>query len=79
MTSRKLPLLLTAALFCTAATPAAAYIGPGLGAGAIATVLGVIGAVFLLIAALVYYPVKRLLKRSKAGPAKSPAADTEAP
>ncbi len=73
MTSRTSLLTLSAALILAAATPAAAYIGPGLGAGAIATVLGVIASVFLLIVAVVYYPVKRLLKKRKAAAEDAPS------
>jgi hypothetical protein len=40
-----------------------AYIGPGLGGGTIGAILGVIGSVFLAIFAVVYYPIKRLLKK----------------
>jgi hypothetical protein len=43
-----------------------AYIGPGMGAGAIAAVLGVIGSIFLALFAVIYYPVKRALKRRRA-------------
>ena len=39
---------------------AAAYIGPGVGAGAIAAVLGVIGSILLAIVAVIYYPIKRM-------------------
>ena len=42
---------------------AQAYIGPGLGAGVIASVLGVLGSIVLVMVAVVYYPIKRLLKR----------------
>lgn len=60
-------------LGCVMATPASAYIGPGVGAGAVAAVLGVIGSVFLAIVGVVYYPVKRFLKgRKGAGGAKRP-------
>lgn len=52
---------------------AQAYIGPGVGAGAIAVVLGVIGSVILAIVALVWYPIKRLLRKRKEA-----AADTKA-
>ena len=48
------------------ATPAFAYIGPGLGAGTIAVVLGVIGSIFLAFVAIVWYPAKRLFRRLKA-------------
>ncbi|WP_254430638.1 MULTISPECIES: hypothetical protein [unclassified Ruegeria] len=43
-----------------------AYIGPGLGAGALGVVLGVIGSVLLALFAILYYPVKRMLKRRRA-------------
>lgn len=40
-----------------------AYIGPGLGTGVIASVLGVLGSILLVMIAVVYYPIKRLLRR----------------
>lgn len=46
-----------------------AYIGPGVGAGAFAAVVGVLGSIFLGLFAIIYYPVKRMLKRRKAGAA----------
>ncbi|MGF1500872.1 MAG: hypothetical protein ACFBSD_03570 [Paracoccaceae bacterium] len=52
------------------ATPAAAYIGPGVGAGAIAVVLGVIGAIAMAFVAILWYPIKRLIRGKKA-PAKA--------
>jgi len=45
--------------------PAQAYLGPGLGAGTIGVVLGIVGAFFLALFAVVWYPVKRLIKRKK--------------
>lgn len=48
------------------ASPAHAYIGPGLGAGVISTVLGILASVFLALVAIVWYPIKRLIKRIKA-------------
>jgi membrane protein implicated in regulation of membrane protease activity len=50
---------------------ALAYIGPGVGAGAIAAVLGVLGSIFLAIVAVLYYPIKRLLKGRKSRAAKT--------
>ena len=44
---------------------AQAYIGPGVGAGALGAVVGVIGAVFLAIFAVLWYPIKRMLKGKK--------------
>ena len=42
-------------------TPHLAYVGPGLGLGAIAAILGIILSVFLAIFAVAWYPIKRLL------------------
>jgi hypothetical protein len=55
-------LLLTGLL---APTPAYAYGGPGLGAGAIAVTLGVLGSIFTAILGVVYYPIKRMIKKLK--------------
>jgi len=43
-----------------------AYIGPGLGAGTIGIVIGIIASIFLALFAIFWYPIKRLLKRKKA-------------
>jgi O-antigen/teichoic acid export membrane protein len=45
------------------AMPASAYVGPGLGAGTVAVVLGVIASVFLALVGILWYPFKRLFKR----------------
>ncbi len=45
---------------------ALAYIGPGVGAGAIAAVVGVLGSIVLAIFAVLWYPIKRMLKGKKA-------------
>ena len=42
-----------------------AYIGPGLGAGTIGVILGVLGSVFIALFAIIWYPLKRLLKKMK--------------
>lgn len=48
------------------ASPAAAYIGPGVGAGAIAVVLGVLASLVMAVFAILWYPVKRLVRRRRA-------------
>ena len=60
------------------AAPAEAYIGPGAGAGAIAVVLGLIAAVGMAFVAILWYPVKRVLKkrRKSAEAARKSAAPT---
>ena len=46
-------------------TSAAAYIGPGAGLGAIGTLFALIGAVFLAVVGLLWYPLKRMIKGKK--------------
>ena len=46
-------------------SPASAYIGPGMGGGVIAAVLGVVGAILLALFGILYYPIKRMLKNKK--------------
>ncbi len=45
--------------------PIYAYIGPGMGGGVIATILGIIGSLFLAIFGILYYPIKRYIKNRK--------------
>ena len=42
--------------------PSYAYIGPGMGGGAIAAVIGFFAALLLGIWGILYYPIKRALK-----------------
>ena len=46
-------------------TTAHAYIGPGLGLGAIGMILALIFSVFLAVLAIVWYPIKRMLRKNK--------------
>ncbi|WP_044333924.1 hypothetical protein [Sphingomonas hengshuiensis] len=55
--------LAAALLLATAPSAASAYTGPGLGFGAIGVAFGLIGSLLLAIASLVWYPVKRVLRR----------------
>lgn len=58
--------------------PALAYVGPGLGAGALAVVIGLLGSVLLAVVAVVWYPLRRLLRkrRQRADTADPGARDT---
>lgn len=53
-----------------------AYIGPGLGAGALGVILGVIASILLALVAIVWYPLKRLIKKVR-GPKKPDKKDGE--
>ena len=54
-----------ALVLAATASPALAYIGPGVGLGAIGTVIALIGAVFLAIAGFLWYPIKRMLRKGR--------------
>lgn len=45
--------------------PVFAYIGPGMGGGVIAAIIGVISALFLGLFGVLYYPIKRAFKNRK--------------
>ena len=45
-------------LFLISAEPALAYVGPGLGAGVVATVLGILLGLLMLVVGVVWYPIK---------------------
>jgi len=55
--------------------PALAYIGPGAGLGAIAVTAAVAFGLLLLVVGLVWYPLKRLLKRNRSAAAGNDGHD----
>tara|TARA_Y100000590_G_C15569462_1_gene957989 strand:+ start:755 stop:961 length:207 start_codon:yes stop_codon:yes gene_type:complete len=44
---------------------AIAYLGPGVGVGILAATVGIIIAIFAAIFGIIYFPIKRLLKKRK--------------
>ena len=58
-------LILTTLLFFFITTSSFAYLGPGVGGGVIAATIGVIVAIFAALFGLIWFPVKRLLKKRK--------------
>lgn len=53
---------LVGVLLATVSSPSHAYIGPGMGGGVIVAVLGILGAFFVGLIGIVYFPIKRMLK-----------------
>jgi Na+-driven multidrug efflux pump len=45
--------------------PSYAYLGPGMGGGAIAAIIGFFAAILLGLWGILYYPIKRSLKKRK--------------
>jgi predicted membrane channel-forming protein YqfA (hemolysin III family) len=60
---KKIQLLLV--IFTLLPTPAFAYIGPGAGLGAIATLIAIVLGGILLIVGFVWYPLKRILNKRR--------------
>ena len=46
-------------------TSSLAYLGPGMGGGIIAAIFGIIFAIFAMIFGIVWFPLKRFLKKRK--------------
>ena len=52
-------------IFCLITTSSFAYLGPGVGGGVIAATIGIIVAIFAALFGLIWFPIKRLLKKRK--------------
>jgi hypothetical protein len=60
---RSLALGSLAVSFLLFAPPAEAYIGPGLGVGAITAILGILASMLMFFVGFVWYPIKRFFSR----------------
>ena len=60
-----------------ASLPTHAYIGPGMGGGVIAVIIGFFAAIVLGLWAILYYPIKRALKKRKEKKISSKELDNE--
>ncbi len=52
-------------LFFFIITSSHAYLGPGIGGGILAATIGVVVAIIAALFALIWFPIKRLLKKRK--------------
>ena len=52
-------------ILCLISTYSFAYIGPGVGGGVVAATIGIIVAIFAALIGLIWFPIKRLLKKRK--------------
>ena len=57
--------------------PLYAYIGPGMGGGVIAAIIGFFAAILLGLWGILYYPIKRALKNRKDKKMLSKESDNE--
>ena len=50
-------------LFLIVPMPVFAYVGPGLGLGALGAILGVVFSIFLALLGIFWYPIKRFVNK----------------
>ena len=74
MRDLRLAILLSALWLGLHAAPAMAYIGPGAGITMLGALWGVIVAVFLAIGAVLFWPIRALLRRRRRNAAVTTAA-----
>lgn len=60
-----LKLIIVSLLISLVSTYSFAYLGPGFGGGAIAATVGIIIAIFAGLFGLIWFPIKRVLKKRK--------------
>ena len=57
---------ITLMLLALLASPAVAYIGPGAGISVLGSLLGILGTIFVAIGAIIFWPLRKFMKRRKA-------------
>ncbi len=60
-----LKIILIVFYFLIIANPSYAYLGPGVGGGVIAAAIGIIIAIFVALFGIIWFPLKRLIKKIK--------------
>ncbi len=53
-------------LLALIATPATAYVGPGAGISVLGSLLGILATIFVAIGAILFWPIRKLMRRRKA-------------
>jgi len=71
--------LLSIFIFLLISPAAFAYIGPGAGISVLGSLLGILGTIVVAIGAILFWPIRKLLKRRKAAAASqaNPSETTE--
>ena len=67
--------LLVIFLFTLSSSSVVAYIGPGAGISVLGSLLGILGTIVVAIGAILFWPIRKMMKRRKA--ASEAAADPE--
>jgi hypothetical protein len=71
--------IITLILLALMAGPAVAYVGPGAGISVLGSLLGILATILVAIGAIVFWPVRKYMKRKKARAASPAPADTDNP
>jgi hypothetical protein len=74
---RPLPLALSALALSLAAMPAMAYIGPGAGITMLGALWGVIVAIALALGAVLFWPIRMMIKRRKKPALTAPSGGSD--
>ena len=53
-------------LLALIASPATAYVGPGAGISVLGSLLGILATIFVAIGAILFWPIRKLMRRRKA-------------
>jgi hypothetical protein len=59
-----------------AAGPLQAYVGPGAGISVLGSLLGILATILVAIGAIIFWPVRKLMKRRKAAAATAEPAES---
>jgi len=59
-------LILLTLILLAPVSPALAYIGPGAGISVLGSLLGILGTIFVAIGAIIFWPLRKFMKRRKA-------------
>lgn len=57
--------ILAVLLFLSFSSAAMAYIGPGAGISVLGSILGILGTIVVAIGAILFWPIRKFLKRRK--------------
>lgn len=67
---RKIALFISVLLMAMWPLVASAYVGPGLGVGALGVIIGIISSIFLAIVGIFWYPIKRFIRKIRGSKAE---------
>jgi len=70
-----LTLILLTCFLLVLASPALAYIGPGAGISVVGSLLSILATFFVAIGAILFWPLRKLIKRRRARRESTPAAE----